>query len=282
MKLRKIVSLTAMLAFVVLVISSVILFIVPYGRVAYWADWHLWGLSKTQWGNVHINTGVIFLLAMGLHIYLNWKPLVSYLKDRARRLRIFTPDFNLALVLVVAVVAGTLAQVPPFSSMIALNTAIKDAAARKYGEPPYGHAELSSLKNFATKVGLDANQALRRLMEAGLKVEGLDQNLQQIGRQNNLAPQQVYQIMLAGGNQQEPGSAAGKLPEQPPAGIGRQTLQSICRTYGLDLQALIRQMKASGIQVSGGKTIKELADELGISPQDLYLELHRASVEMSR
>jgi len=46
MKIRKITSLTALVSFVLEVITSVILYIVPQGRVAYWADWHLWGLNN--------------------------------------------------------------------------------------------------------------------------------------------------------------------------------------------------------------------------------------------
>ena len=61
MKLRKITSLTAALAFVLMVLTSIILYIVPQGRIAYWADWHLWGLTKTEWGNIHINSGLLFL-----------------------------------------------------------------------------------------------------------------------------------------------------------------------------------------------------------------------------
>lgn len=78
-------------------LTSVILYIVPAGRVAYWADWHLWRLTKTQWIKVHVNLGVLFLLAIGLHTYLKWNPIVSYLKTRAKTLRIFTTDFYYAL-----------------------------------------------------------------------------------------------------------------------------------------------------------------------------------------
>ena len=69
MKVKKITSLTASLSFIFLVLTSVILYIVPQGRVAYWADWHLWGLTKTEWGNIHINLGLFLLLAILQHIY---------------------------------------------------------------------------------------------------------------------------------------------------------------------------------------------------------------------
>jgi len=99
MKLRKITSLTALLSFILMLFTSIILYIVPHGRVAYWSDWSLMGLDKTQWGDVHINMGLLFLLSIGLHIYYNWKTILAYLKDKARRLRIWTPAFNVGFVL---------------------------------------------------------------------------------------------------------------------------------------------------------------------------------------
>ena len=71
MKIRKITSLVAALAFVVMVLTSFVLYIVPQGRIAYWAGWKFLGLSKTQWGDIHINTGILFLLALVLHTYYN-------------------------------------------------------------------------------------------------------------------------------------------------------------------------------------------------------------------
>jgi len=99
MKIRRVVSLTSALSFVVTVVTSVVLYIVPQGRIAYWANWRLWGLTKEQWGGIHINVGILFIIGLGFHIYYNWKPMMTYLKNNARNLKIFTKEFNLALVI---------------------------------------------------------------------------------------------------------------------------------------------------------------------------------------
>ena len=39
--LRKIISLTTFFSFVLLILSSIMLYVVPEGRVAYWADWRI-------------------------------------------------------------------------------------------------------------------------------------------------------------------------------------------------------------------------------------------------
>ena len=132
MNIRRITSLTAFLSFFIVLLTSVILYIVPQGRVAYWADWRLWSLSKEQWGAIHINVGVLFLFALSLHIYYNWKPIVLYLKNKARRLRIFTKDFNVAALFVLCFIIGSYSDIPPFSTIITISDEIKEAAARTY------------------------------------------------------------------------------------------------------------------------------------------------------
>ena len=88
MNIRKITSMTMLLSFIFCILTSVILYIVPQGRVAYWADWHMWGLTKTDWGNLHINLGFLFIFAGLLHLYYNWSVITAYMKNRARQVKV--------------------------------------------------------------------------------------------------------------------------------------------------------------------------------------------------
>ena len=169
MNMRKTTSLTMLISFILVLVTSIILYIVPHGRVAYWSDWHMLGMTKTQWANIHINLGVLFLLAGFLHLFYNWKPITAYMKNRTNELKIFTLDFNIALVVSLIITAGTLANIPPMSTVINFSESIKDAASITYGEPPYGHAELSSLKMFAKKTDLDLTTAVQLLTAAGIQ-----------------------------------------------------------------------------------------------------------------
>ena len=81
---RRITSLTALIAFIMVIITFLVLYIVPQGRIANWADWRLIGLSKDQWGAIHTNMGTLFLIAIGFHIYFNWTPIKTYFKDRKK------------------------------------------------------------------------------------------------------------------------------------------------------------------------------------------------------
>jgi hypothetical protein len=279
MKIRKITSLTAGLSFLLMVLTSVVLYIAPQGRVAYWADWRLWGLSKSDWGNIHINMGFLFLLALFLHIYYNWKAITSYLKDRARRIKVFTSDFNVALVVTLIVALGTYLMVPPFSWVIALGERFKDEAAVKYGEPPYGHAELSSLKTFTQKLDLDLANSMDLLESAGYAAENDQVTLAALAKRYRVPPQQLYQtIQTALKATADEDAGVGKLPESPPPGTGNLLLADFCARYNLNLKQVIRDLNAQGIAASADMSIKQIAAEADIGPTDLY-EIIKALVK---
>lgn len=195
MNIRKITSLTMLISFVLCILTSVILYIIPHGRIAFWSHWKLWGLSKTQWGELHLNLGILLLLAGFLHVYYNWKPITAYLKNQSKQMKVFTVNFNIALILTLIAGLGTYFQIPPMSTIINISESIKDKASIKYGEPPYGHAELSSLKKFVKKADLDLSKSIRLLRQAGIQFENETQTINDIAKKNNLTPKQVYEII---------------------------------------------------------------------------------------
>ena len=275
MNQRKITSLTALISFVLEMLTSVILYIVPQGRVAYWSNWQLWGLSKTQWGSLHVNLGVLFLVAICLHIYYNWSPIVAYLKNRSAELRIFTTDFTVALILCLVFALGTYWELPPFSTIIAIGDQIKEAGAKKYGEPPYGHAELSSLATFSKKVELDLDASLTRLTAAKIRVTDPGQSIAEIARINNLAPKTVYEAMLP---PKQPGQSK-KFPPNPPGGFGKRPLADICQEYQLDSGTVIQALASRKITATPAMTIKEIAAANNTSPMDIFEALRQEAIQ---
>jgi len=267
MKIRKITSLTALLSFILLLITSVVLYIVPHGRVAYWSDWHLWQLSKTQWGDLHTNIGVLFLLSIFLHAYNNFKPIVNYLKNNSKRLVVFTGEFNIALILLLAFCMGTYFKIPPLSWVLDAGESIKDSAIEKYGEPPYGHAELSSLRLFAKRTGLDLTQSLERLKKAGVKFESESQTILEVASANGLTPKELYHVMMP---KQEGSSQNPSLPEIPQSGLGKRTLIGLCSEYNLNIAEVIQILKKRNIHASQDMKLKTIAEQNQTSPRDIY------------
>lgn len=272
MSIRKITSLVAALAFLVMMLTSIILYIVPQGRIAYWAGWELWGLSKTQWGDLHINTGVLFFIALGLHTYYNWGAIAKYLKNPSKQLTIFTKEFNVALVLTLTFIAGTLFQVQPFSGIINVSEGIKDNAAIKYGEPPWGHAELSSLKGFTSKSGLDLDKSISLLSAAGIQVSDTKQSLLTISKANHTTPQVIFDTIKPA-TLPEPLTATiqtGTLPPRSPNGFGKMSIEDFATKYGVKPGKIIQLLETEEIKATKEMTMKQVAAKAGTIPSELY------------
>ena len=263
--IRKITSLTALLSFILLMLTSVILYIVPAGRVAYWADYHLWGLTKGEWGNLHINLGVLLLLSILLHTYYNWNAVMAYMKNKAREFKLFTREFNAALVLVVLFSLGTYFEVPPFSTIITIGESFSADAEKLYGEPPYGHAELSSIKTFSKKMGLDLTLSMQRLKDAGFTVENSDQPLNEIAAANQTSPKEIFLII-------SPLSERVKntFPSQAPTGLGKRPLIDLCQEYSVNSKTVLQILADHGIQAKEEMSLKEIADASGKDALSIY------------
>ncbi|NDV18856.1 DUF4405 domain-containing protein [Pseudodesulfovibrio sp. JC047] len=267
---RKIVSLTGLLSFLVTLLTSVILYIVPEGRVAYWADWHLIGLTKHQWGDIHVTIGALFLVSMVVHIWLNWKPLMSAMKNRARELVVLTGPMFVSLLLTLFVLVGTLLGLPPMQQILDWSAEIKEEATVIYGNPPYGHAETSPLMKFCGFLGLDAHQAVKTLHAAGYDPTLNEYSvIKDIARSKGVSPQQVYDTIRQG----QVVDPYASMPDLPPVGTGKFTIATVCATYGLDVHDVLAKLKAAGMDATPESSFKALAAKHGGSPKDIYLSI---------
>ncbi len=260
--MRKVTSLTLFLSGFFVILTSVILYLEPHGRVAYWADWTLLGLSKDQWDAMHLTTGFLFLFALLLHVYYNWKPIVAYMKNKAKELVVFTKAFTISLVITMYVAIGTLFGLPPMQQVLDLGVWIKEGHIETYGNPPFGHAELASLKKFSAYLGLDVNEAVTALRKNGIAVESADEIIMDIARRNNLSPHGVFEKMKLSGKV--------SLPKDPPEGTGRLTIAVFAKQFDLNQDELIAFLKSKNITATPDTTFKEAANASDQSPRDVY------------
>ena len=270
MKVRKIVSLILVFSFILLLITGIVLYIVPAGRIAYWADWKFMGLTKEQWGDLHIISGILGLAAGFIHIVYNWKAIIQYMRNRKKELRFFNVNFNTALLITVIFCLGTYFQWPPFSTVLNLSESIKDSATEMYGEPPYSHAELSTIKQFCETMQIDLNRALENLMAEGIDFKDENDVLKNIAGQNDVSPQQLYSYMKVGNE-----TDIIQIPDLPPSGTGKKTLRIFCEQYNLNLRSTIDNLAQQQIIATEDMTLKEIAEKQQIEMIELYSYLKK-------
>jgi hypothetical protein len=193
---RILISLVTAFSFVAMSLSGIAAFIVPQGKVAYWTNWTFLGLSKTQWGNIHITTSVLFLIAGIWHTCYNWTPLMQYLRGIPGRMRVTWRDLAIATLVTLFFTVGGVTKTPPLNYILSFNNWIKESWVKTPADdPPFGHAELLSLKGFCKKMYIDTGDALRELRQAGLVVADENLTVEQIARTNRLTPANVYQVI---------------------------------------------------------------------------------------
>jgi len=266
--MRKITSLTLVITGLIELVTSVVLYILPAGRVAYWSDYQLFGLSKTEWGNIHITVGTLFVVMAGVHIYLNWRPITAYLKNKVKKITIFSKSFTIALLLSLYVTIGTLYSLPPMNVIIQLGEHLTESANEKYGEPPYGHAELSSLKMFCSRMNLDLVQAIALLKENDITMKGPEQPIGEMAKNNGLTPQELFS-MIKKAEIVEVGEK-GAFPENPSPGFGQKTIKDICQRYNLPLAKVLAGLQDAGFIAQGDDTVKTVSSSKGGNPMEVF------------
>ncbi len=250
-------------------ITGLMLYIVPKGRVAYWADWELLGLTKTQYANIHITSMVLFLVVAVWHIYYNWKPLMSYIKNSAKKITLLKKELLIALVLNILFVGGTLMEIQPFKSVLDINEGIKDYWEKEYGSPPYGHAEESSLKSFSKRIGIDIEKAISLLNEKGYEVESSKQTLKEIAKKNNISPKVIYDTIKP----KEGTDTVDKALTAEVSFLGRRTLKELAGMDKINLEKSLHFLKEKKIDATAQSRMKKVSDTLETTPYELFEKL---------
>ena len=251
------------LCFVALAVTGIVLFVTPPWRIAYWTGWRLFGLGKDQWANLHIWFALLFVILSGFHIWLNWRSLLGYFKSSVTRHFALRREWTLALVLCGGIAVGALAEVPPFSSLIAWDETIKHSWGKSSERAPIPHAELLSLRELAHEAGVDMETVVTRLKAAGVVVDSPESIVGDVADEHGMPPIQLYKLAIREGQQGNNGQTGIG------GGLGRKTLRQFCSDEGLDLAVSLEGLRAAGLQADAEMTLRDIATGGGLRPPDL-------------
>jgi hypothetical protein len=265
MSLKKITSLSILLSMLAMTYTGIILFITPPGRIANWANWELLGLSKEQYAQLHSTFMVIFIIGAVLHIYYNFKPITSYLKNKSKKFVFFTKDMLAASILFVLFIFGTLYGISPFSNFLNFGDEFKSSWEKDYGTAPYSHAELSSIKSFSKKLSYDIEKVEEILNSNNIKFK-TEQSLSFVAKTNAVSPNFIYELLRK--NLEIAGERSIPL-----TGLGKKTIKEVASTLNITSEEFISKLKAIGLDAAADDKFKEVAEENDLGPIDVLKKL---------
>ncbi len=270
-------SVLSAMSFLGMFFTGVILFVVPPGRIANWTGWTIIGLSKHQWIGLHDWFSIIFVAASVFHVYLNWKALVSYFKNKISKAFALRIEWAFALVICCVALIGTLVEMKPFSSLLAWNENIKHSWDSSQQRAPIPHAELLTLSELSEQVrDLSLETILANLKSKGIEVESADIALGDLAEAHDMTPAHLYDIAVgqAGHGGGPGGSGSGQRGERhgeggSGRGFGQMTLKEYCVNTGLDVDEAVKKLQDAGFKASSDMTIRTIADSTGVHPSEI-------------
>jgi hypothetical protein len=209
MKIRRIISLIALLSFCVMAATGIVMFLAPQSRVAYWNGWELFGLSKRDFDAIHSTFMLLFLTSVIWHTVLNWKSLVDYLRTNSKKLVIVTPDLLLALAVCVLFFVGTVWRSVPFDQYLGVGSIAKDYWRDALGSPPWSPADAAPLDQFCIQmedvelysnqraVSINCDVAMSALRDAGIVVNDPTQPMDDIAAANGTTPKAIAELVMS-------------------------------------------------------------------------------------
>ncbi len=218
-KLRPFISYFVTLSFIHLIVSSIVLYIAPPGRFANWNNWKILGITKGGWEAQHTIVGFLFVIASAVHLVLNWKVFISYLKRRSGRIVNRIWELSAAVVLIILLTAGIQMEWAPFAVVMnlgerlsngweertLLSTSSRESSAsdttvqesesgEEYSTGTGQGMGRKTLGNVIEENGLNMEDAVEKLKNAGIDAAPGD-NMKALSTEYNMGFGTILEIM---------------------------------------------------------------------------------------
>ncbi len=261
---RSFVSLYITISMLIMMISGVILYFAPPGRVAYWTNWIFLGLSKTDWQAIHTIFTFIFIGFIGFHIYFNWKPLMHYIKEKSRKGLALKKELAIATVINILIFGFTFYEVPPFATVMEFGEELSESWSDEKSEPPVPHAEKLTVPEFAKTVNIPLDLFMNKLLENNITINDTSQTILEIANDNQISPSEIYNLISL---DMQPKTTETKYTMG--SGFGRKLLSEILIENKLTFDEGVNKLKNAGINVENDEKIKNIAERNNISPIEI-------------
>ena len=258
---RAFTSLYITLSLILIIVSGVILYIAPPGRIAKWSYIPILGLEKDQWQALHTIFTFLFIIANGFHLYFNWKPFLSYLSDKRKQFIRLRKELLSTIVIVIGIFYLTLINIQPVKFVMDFGESMKNDWSIDSSEPPIPHAEEMTIGELAKIMKKDPQIIIASLNKHGISVDEKSV-VKEIAQGHDISPQMVFEKMQIPENSKT-------THEGVKRGYGRRSVIQICEEKNISLEEGLSRLRKSGIEATGESTLRDLAQKYNISPIEI-------------
>jgi hypothetical protein len=268
--LRSFTSFALVISTLIMSWSGFILYVAPPGRIANWGSWKLMLFTKTEWQALHTIFSYIFFILVIIHLFfVNWKTFFTYFKSKLKKGLNKKWELASASVLSIVIFIGTLRSWTPFGPVMSFGEKIKGTWEANSPVPPVMHMEIYTLEKLSYDLdSISPADLLKTLRENNISVTGTKETLKEIANENKTIPSAIYEILSS--KYKKP---VKQNPDGVPQGIGKYTLKSAAVSAGKEVESLIGILKSKGIDANGETSLRTIADQLGMTPRDVYTML---------
>lgn len=272
---KSFVSFSLVWSFLIILISGIVLYIAPPGRVSNWTNWMLFGFSKAGWQAIHTIFSLTFVFLSVFHlIVFNWKVLWFYFVSKTSKGINKQKELLVSTVLIIVVFLGTYFNTQPFKAVIDFGEWTTESWEIKEEQAPIPHAELLTIRELSEKyVKMSADSILLLIKQKGLIADSTGQTISKISELNNLTPAKLYSIIIPANKN----SAIETTHIPQMQGLGRKTIREIANERGIDVNDLTEVLRKNNIKANPDDKIKAVAESAGKTPIEI-LEIIRTSI----
>ncbi|MFN8240595.1 MAG: DUF4405 domain-containing protein [Bacteroidales bacterium] len=265
--LRSFTSFSLVFSTIIMSISGFILYIAPPGRIANWSDWKLMLFSKAEWQALHTIFSYMFFILFVIHLFfVNWKAFLTYIKSKIVSGLHRKWELAAATIITAIFFIGTLESWVPFGPVMTFGNNVKESWDKQYAAPPVAHMEEYNLEKILAEFpGATIDDLTKVLADSGITVAGRTDLLKKIAADNKTTPARIYGILTSRFKKDPAVNAAAA-----PSGVGRLTIKQVAERLGKPTEEIISILKENGVTATGETTMKTVADDLGLSPHDIY------------
>lgn len=177
-------------SFIIVLFSTAFLVFAPDAQSFLWVD-------RSDYTALVVYFSFIMSICSILLFFFYIKPIFAFLNTLNMDVRIFKKRFMSMLILVIltAVLITNDMIKKQISNLVSLAYTKKTTTELETQSKPSHETHKASIKSLASELNMDAQSILAKLKNAGLEVENEDSLIDDIAKQHNITPSNIYSII---------------------------------------------------------------------------------------